>query len=388
MNKLLIAMIGTGLVFSSNAFSLTPDCAHCGYTAGLSAPRFTGGFYAGVTGAWLRVSESGIGLNDYILGVADDSGQIVNSKLARFDQDHEWQWALLAGYDIPCSSYNLEVNYLHIDDSDHRHHQFDENFASVDSFFVTNLGFSVSPSAAFPITLVDFNTGSELSLKFDQFDVKLGRQYNDVCGLFQIKPSFGVRYATLDHNYRSRFNTELLDDVEDVDSEFVRAQFNIHSHSEFNGIGPMASFDARYGFCGGFGIVGHFDVALLVGEIDSHLNNRTDLTFLEDDFDGPVLSTGTSEARWHVPSTDRVVTNLNGKFGIDYAYCFCNKTSLTIEVGYEASKYYDAVDLIRGELEISPLLIPTGNTTRQAVTATDSNTFEFRGPYVSATFHL
>lgn len=392
MKKLILAMMGTGLFLSCNAFAFTtPDCNNCGYNAGLAAPKFAGGFSLGVTGSWLRASSTGTGQNDLILGRADDTGIVTESFLHRFEPDHEWQWGFNVGYDFPCSSYNLELDYFHIDSKDHRNSGFDDGFDSIASFFVTNLNFPIGVpgdvGVLTPIVVVDYDVHSELKFKFDQVDLKFGRQYNDVCGYFTIKPSIGVRYAKIDDHYHARFDGSIVDAIAPV-SPFIDTTIFINNHSEFDGIGPLVSLDARYGFCGGFGIVGHFDAALLAGEVDSHLNTHSDI-FTLDGLDGDVLATDANDTSFHTPDTDRLVTSFTGKVGVDYSYCFCNKSSLTFEIGYQASKYYDAIDFLRGEQGISTAIIdPAFNATSQLVTHSDTNNFEFRGPYANITWHI
>lgn len=393
MKRLITGLLGTGLFLSLNSFaySITPDCGNTSYGQGLCAPKFCGGFSIGVTGAWIRPTGTGSAANDLVLGRADDDFIFRESFLHRFDQDHEWEWGVNVGYDLPCTAYSAQVDYFHIDNQDHRHHNFNGDFASVGSFFVTNFFFPIGEdflTEETPIVFTDVHTHSHLKYKFDQVDLKFGRQFNDVCGFFAIKPSVGVRYAKVDHHYHTRFDGTLLDAIADTPSPFIATIFNIHNHSEFDGIGPLAAIDTRYGFCGGFGIVGHADAALLVGNIDSHLSTHGEFSPFDPE-SGEVFFTEVDDARLNASSTDRVVASLSGKVGLDYSFCFCNKSSLTFEVGYQASKYFSAIELLRGNVEFSPTIVEIPLvTSQQLVTNVDTSDFDFRGPYLNVTWHI
>lgn len=394
MKRLITAIIGTGLFLSCNSFaySFTTDCGNCGYASGLCAPKFRGGFSIGVTGSYLQPTASGTALNDFVFGRANDDLFFNFSDLHRFDIDRDWGWGVNIAYDLPCTAYSLTVDYFHIDNEEHRHDNTASGFDSIASFWITNLAFPIGErfldDPAVDIVVTDYNLRSHLEYKFDKVDLTFGRQYNDVCGFFSIKPAVGLRYAKIDHHYNSRFDGSLIDLLSDVEAaDTIHTIFDIHNHSEFDGIGPVASLDTRLGFCNGFGVVGHFDAALIVGNVDSHLSNHAVISPLT--AAGDVIFTEVDDSRWHTPSVDRVVTSLSGKVGLDYSFCLCNKSSLTFEVGYQASKYFDAIDLLRGTVDISDTLIgPIFNTSQQLVTNSDTNDFEFRGPYVNVTWHI
>ena len=398
MKRLITALIGSGLIFTCHSYAFSNSCADAGYSSGLCSPKSCGGFYFGLTGAYLLATGTGADLNSAILQFADTSSSIAGttgefrSELAQFRPRYHFAYEITAGYDLPCSANNVELSYMHLNDhTTNLHRDLTDKPVSVASYFFTNILIPVFPANTGVATagLTDLNCHASLRYKFDKIDLTFGRQYNDVCGYFNFHPLVGVRYARIHHDYRSETTGAFADEpiIGGIFADSLELRTNVRS--EFKGAGPMFGLDTRYGFCGGFGIVGHFDTSLLVGTVDS--NDHLAFTFT------PTLGGGLTEIdlplpsaneSFNVPSRDRLVASFSGKLGIDYNYCFCNKSSLCVEVGYQACKYFDTFDLIRGDIQSPFSSVITGLPTVQRITETVTDSFDMRGPYVNVTYHL
>lgn len=388
MKKLLHLLITTGFCVPCYGFSIIPE-QNCGLnSASLEAPSFRQEVYIGFTGAWLQPTISSPGLNSIDLGTTEGANITSRSTLINFDPDYSWGWGFTVGYNFPATANNLELNYLHLDTKttlDNTTNGFD----SFETYFVPNYLFPVGdPSdvtAALPIVILDNHSHSELKNQFNQFDLKFGRLYHDHYGPFQFQPSFGLRYAKVDHNYRLHSDSELFDALVPA---FINDHLDIHNDSEYDGIGPLLTLEGRYGFCHGLGITAHIEAALMIGQIDDHLN----VYLLDDqlaDQDGAIVNTTLNHYHIHKATTDRVVTNLAARIGVDYGFCFCKQSSLTFELGYMASKYYNAIDLLRGTIRYPAVLVPDEfNNSVTQLTDTNTCSYELHGPYLNVTCHI
>lgn len=387
MKKLITALMGAGLLVSLNSYATSSSCSNAGYSSGLCAPKMCGGFYVGLTGLYQRPTVTGEALNgeSYQFSDSDVFPSFFRSELRRFDPDHDWGYEIKVGYDLPCTANNIELSYTHFDDDVHLHSDLTGDPFSVASYYFPNISL---PTTGL-LSLTALAGSSRINWEFNKADLTIGRRYEDACGNFMIRPAIGVRHAKIEHHYHS--NTDLsigLTPVPGVVLDTTDLAIGVDIHSEFKGTGPLFSVDARWGLFNSIGLVGHFDSALLVGDVDTHDKVNLAFTFATDSLIAPTINTApVVEERFETPSVDRIVTSLTGRIGLDYNYCFCNKSSLSIEVGYQASKYYDAVDIIRGPIA-NPFSLNAGGFPALQTTSTQTEDFDLRGPYVNVTFHV
>lgn len=299
----------------------------------LCAFQDKGGIYAGVSGYYVRPAETGLGLVTDSWLVANPGGFTAESK--PFTPKFKWQGSVKLGYDFPLSANNIEASYFHLSNNTH----------AVNTFESTgSIGFG---SVLFPDAIIPPTSGfvSDALLKYtvDQVDLKVGRKYTDISGGFSLRPSLGVRYAELDHSLTFAAPGSLI--------------------SEYQGVGPLLSLDANYKLGHGFGLVGYFDYALLMGNISSN----------------SYINLGGVNFGFSWPSGERVVNSLTGRLGVDYSHIFASASQVTIEAGYQASEYLNAMDTIRG-------FIVDGGI--QHIAGHETNSFSFRGPYASLTVHI
>ncbi|KTD61147.1 Lpg1974 family pore-forming outer membrane protein [Legionella spiritensis] len=334
MNKKCLSMAIAGLCLVGTAFggtagvkALDKDGPIC--TSVLCAFKVNGGFYAGVTGYYVRPSETGIGQVTDSWLYAGQASFTARSK--PFDPEHDWAGSVKVGYNFPESANNVEISYLFLDNTTH----------AVNDFSDGSIGFGsiLFPDAVIPPT-PGFVSDAYLKYEVNQVDLKVGRKYSDVSGNFFIRPSIGVRYAELKHQLTFAAPGNMI--------------------SKFDGAGPMLSLDGNYTLGQGFGLVGYFDYALIVGKIDSH--SFVNLAGVDFNF------------VW--PKNDRIVNSLTGKLGIDYSHTFANDTNVVVEAGFQVNEYIDSMDTIRGTLAFGSI---------QRVGGKETNSFGFRGPYISLT---
>jgi hypothetical protein len=325
---ILIGLCLTGFVFAAN-YVPDKDGPICSST--LCAFNMKGGLYAGVTGYYVKPSESGIGMvtDSWLYGSPGNLTAISKP----FDPAHKWAGSVKLGYNIPMSANNIEASYLFLNNKTHAVNDFSDGSIGFGSILFPNVTFPPTPG---------FVSDALLTYRVDQVDFKAGRKYSDVSGVFFIRPSLGLRYAELKHTLA------------------FAAPGNMSS--TFNGVGPMISLDGTYNLGHGFGLVGYFDYGLIVGKIES--NSFVNLL-------------GTSY-NYSWPGRDRIVSSITAKLGLDYSYNFVNSSDFAIEAGYQVNEYVNSMDTIRGTLPLTP-----GDISR--INGKETNSFGFRGPYISLT---
>lgn len=246
---------------------------------------------------------------------------------------HKFAGRIVLGYDFANSANNIEANYFVLRNKTHAINDFSDG----SDYF----GSVLFPDATIPPT-PGFVSNAYLRYEIHQADLKAGRKYSDATQSFSIHPSAGVRYAEIEHKLTFAAPGNMI--------------------SEFNGVGPLFSVDANYGLGHGFGLVGYFDYAFIVGQIHSH-------SYV-------VVQNFSHMFTW--PKNDRIVNSITGKLGVDYSHVFSNTARATLEAGYQVGTYQNAMDTLRGYLF---------NPGFQHIAGKETNSFSYRGPYLSLAIH-
>jgi hypothetical protein len=292
------------------------------------------GFYGSIMGSWLRPSETDIGMVTDSWQRTDGNG-VTTAEDRPADTKHEFEGSFAIGYDFAESANSIEFNYFHLKNSTNAVNVADGANLFSSYFF---------PGATFPPT-PDFVSNATLKYTVNQADIKLARRYSQMDGLYSIRPAMGVRYAELKH------------DLSFIAPGYVR--------SEFSGAGPMFSVDGSYKLGHGFHLLGYFDSSLLVGNVDAK----------------NYLSFGGGTTYFTKPNHDRLVTTISGRLAVDYTYGMANGMNIAIEGGYQASEYFNAFDLLRGNVVFNPAL--AGNGIQDIITTN----FAVTGPYIKLAMH-
>lgn len=307
-------------------FALAGTMGDAGCTSVLCAINNPGGVYAGIAGLYMQPAETGLGL------VTDSWLYGGTARSKPFNVNYKWAGNVKLGYDMPSSANNIEANYLFLSNTTHAINDFSDGSTAFGSILFPNVAI---PAAFLP----GLSSNAYLKYEVNQVDLKVGRKYNDMSGVFHVRGSLGVRYAELKHSLTFAAPGNMI--------------------SRFSGTGPMFSVDSRYQLSYGLGLVGYFDYAMLAGQSDAH-SFVTSSSFV-----------------W--PKRQRVVNNVTAKVGLDYTYAM-SAASVTIEGGYQVNQYFDAFNTIRGLTVVNP-----GDV--QRVTGFETNNFAIQGPYIGLTVH-
>lgn len=380
MKKLIISLISSGVIISSTSYALPTD--HC--------CNSQGGFYLGVGGSYLLGAGTGPELNIESFQYFDFTSNQFTSILQQVDSDYDWAYEFRVGYDVPCSNNNIELSYFHYQNSNRYDRDLSSAFNTLATYYYTNIITPVFPTPVDGVFtgLTELNGRSSLNYKLNKIDLTVGKRYANVCGL-AIHPSLGIRYAHLEREVGGLIPGIVATGIGTPVPIDTLSNFSIlqpKAESTYHGIGPVFSLDTRYGFCG-FGLVSHLDGALLAGKINSYTIFDLQLPPVAG-AGNPLLLYNSTHQIFRVPSTHRVVTSFGGKLGLDYAFTFCNRSSLSVEAGYFVTKYVDTFDIVRGDVQAPLPTSITGLNQNQRITERVTNDFDLNGPYVDVSYHF
>lgn len=346
--KLFLYSLGSLAILSSSAV-FAQEIA--------TAPTLEGGWSAMVGTFYALPSTSD---NTYAparnLSFNPDGSVNVGSYPINVDNDYDFGFKAGFGYVLPGTANSIDLSYRSFSSTD-------DDAASLNF----KLAEFIIPA---PVNDPERELSSSQKNKYEDWDLMFS-QFLDIGRHVQMRFSGGLSYLSELSQTKSNFY-----DVEyfEVD-EFTQAvDLDANQNSNFSGLGPRIGADARYDFgdlMAGFGIVGGFSVAYLLGDMDSTADAYT---FLGIDLPaGPDF--GIDLAEFHAANTNEnhSVTNLRGNLGVDYVYFFDNenKTTLGIEIGYEVDSY------INGISQISAV----GNNSVAIATDANVSDITFQGPY-------
>jgi hypothetical protein len=350
----------------------------------VNSPTLQGGLAFGITLYSLQPSAQQL---DYALFFPEfDSitqAPIRNhGEFKSIDTDYDFGYRLNIGYVFPCTSNDVVVAYTHFDNhntdcfrnptaafnllttlsSGSPVNFINEPFAGPNeiSFFDPEFRFgSTGVIDNFAVKIPSALACAEAKFEYQALDLELGQYMNVGCRT-QIRWFAGLRYASLDNNIDAHYTgTGTALDVAVTNgtgtnigsaSCDVDADLHVFQESDFHGIGPRLGTHLTYYIANGFGIVGESSVSLLVGNIDRHLDDT--LSFLVDGtgVSGSILDETLTDTHHqniieeNHPNETRIVPNLEAKLGLNYSYqvCNCSRTTVTGEIGYMATHYWNS----------------------------------------------
>lgn len=347
----------------------------------VTLPALNGGFVLGVQGYYLKPVISN-GFNNPIL-----NSQSVSS----FD----WGWGANIGYVFPQTSNDINLSYFHYSSDDN---QSISGSDLTPSAFPITLSGGISPFDILASAFLVTGAHSREEHDLNQVDLAAGQTINVGCGLI-FHPIIGLRYADVEHKLNSNYQVIGALEVElplpGQFNIFFPVSFATQEKSSYQGIGPMVGTDASYYLGNGFGLIGHFTSALLIGDIDSKLNAAISWTSFSTPLIGEnIFINGLNFNNSFNNSTRRIVPNVDAKLGLDYTYLFNNDndTALTLEIGYMASEYFNAIDGIKssGNAAVNITPIDPAPTSTLSITSVNHRTADFaiHGPYANLTLHF
>lgn len=365
MKRLSTALFATLLVSIALPVAAAPFCA--------SVPVLNGGFILGVTGYYLRPTWT---CDDLSFAVITDG---INTFVDEIDTKYDWGYGINAGFIIPCSAIDIGLSFFHFDNTCHSKSVGITSAVNTFNFPLTD------PAVIEPLNSHD--ASARMRYKIDQLGLAVGQFINFGCR-FTAHPFIGARWAQLERRLTTTFGQSST--VTTTETIIQTQDLVFNENSRFNGIGPMAGMDSSYCLGCGWGIVGHFDAALLVGNTKESTNIVvTQIT----DLPGSVIDSADDFVELSPDHEQHVVPVIDLKLGLDYTFIFhCNSnSSMTLEAGWMSSYYFNSVNRLHtaSTLENSNLgggIAPIVSGAN--ITGSSTSNIGLQGPYISLVFRM
>lgn len=318
-----LALASFGLATAALAGSYTEGC-----DCEITIPKFAGGIRVGVEALYFAAD---IKNTDYAVTSQSRSG-IDTFRGHNVDTDRDWGFALELAYVVAGTGNDFVVNWTE--------HRFSSG-SKVSEFGGNSNTRIISPIAVF-VNLNDdavddidldspeidgdddlLSVSAKSALNYRKIDLEAGQAikigHDSVCLRFHA----GLRYAGVDTKYEVFYENDDRD--LDENGTFV-------SESDFDGLGPRFGIDGYWHLGNGFSVVGEASVAMLVGTAKASWA-------YEDihDEDPPV----DYSARYSESFDNTIVSNLEGRIGVNYLHHFSNSSEMNIQVGYQVTHYFD-----------------------------------------------
>ncbi len=146
--------------------------------------------------------------------------------------------------------------------------------------------------------------------------------------------------------------------------------------SNFKGIGPRLGINGNYIIGHGFGILGEGAIAALIGSSHSNTSYISSSQQLIAEF-----GQSTNYQTIADENTTQVIPALDGKLGINYQHVFSNKNLLTVEAGYQAAIYINAINQYLPGSLVPGQSLDSGGIYVATMDHTQSN-FSMQGPFL------
>lgn len=207
------------------------------------------------------------------------------------------------------------------------------------------------------------------------------------------KVDFHFDEVSLDYgvlvNFGSRTQTNFFAGVsyvsikETLTSEYISSGGSftrtITSPSKFQGAGPQLGMNFSYDIASGFRLVGDGAAALYVGPMKNSTTYDSTSPLLAPLGISPSNVQGTT-----VGSRTQVVPGFEGKLGFAYCYNFAEHYMFSLEAGYEAQIYLNAIQSVDmgSEVTLNTIAAPSVGVYARTFQRTLSN-FALAGPYLT-----
>jgi hypothetical protein len=437
MKRLAIALGAIGLITTVNASAAFPTGAQ---PTEVNVPEDQGGFFLGASLLYWQPTVSGNNLdftNTQFLGT---NGISTYQQLDNVNPNYNLGFNVFAGYSFG-NGNDVALAYLRLHSSDNsstginipahyaaiNNSHTAANAASIAAAAVPGVSISPVPSPASFVSPFDtYQKGyGKAEVNLDQGDLTVGQYFNMGCS-DQLRLLGGLRYAKLQRTFNSTYSqnnnvagvTNLANGVTSsvVSSGFVtipvpgivpiveQVPFSIsqsngvlqaQDNSDFKGIGPIIGLNNTYYLGYGFGFIAGLDTGLLVGNVEDDLNltnYQAVMMIVPPTIAGvpvagavpSILPTGTENiTNTHISSdnTRRVAPVVDAKLGLDYTYPFQKYGSLSLELGWNATHYWNAVDGLGGLASDAPV-VGTDRFARQE----QEVSVGYQGPYLTLTY--
>jgi hypothetical protein len=212
---------------------------------------------------------------------------------------------------------NLMLNWEHF-------HSSDSSSKKVASEDMLGPFFEIGPNAS------PYNKAhGKVHFRFDEANVDYGLLVN-FGDRMQANLFAGVSYAYIKETLTSKYFSP--------DDTYTRS---IKVPSRFSGAGPQVGFNFSYRIIDGFHLTGDAAASLLVGSMKNHTSYKSVSPELE-----PLDITPPNKQSTRVTKRTQVVPGLEGKLGLAYSYTFRKHYMISLEAGYEAQIYINALQSV------------------------------------------
>lgn len=154
------------------------------------------------------------------------------------------------------------------------------------------------------------------------------------------------------------------------------------NYSNFTGVGPRIGMRMDYNADYGFGFLGEAAVSALIG------NSHSALDFVSSGQQLLILYGQINNYQSIVDKdTTQVVPGIDGKLGVQYKRPLCNGSLLTVQAGYQAAVYINAINQYKPGSLVAGAGIETGGIFVATMNHTLSN-YSVQGPFLSLAFQV
>ncbi len=374
MNKFAVALAAAGLTASLGAYAALPTDAP---SFAVNIPNLTPGLQITLEGLLLQPTNSDLDyatISSLSSADFDDFPFFLNTKqdVENVNPHYNFGFRVGLGYTFPDSGNDVQLSWTHFD------HSTTDNVGT-DPGDVLRTGLGVPLFNFFDPDVITSNVGAQSTVKsrLDSIDLDVG-QYVNLGTRLQTRFFGGLRFASVRQNVTNQYGADwfFTDAPGDSFAYGEKDEYN----SKFNGVGPRFGVDTSYHISDCFGIAGHVAGALLIGEVKTNTSNNVFVSHSETDVEPPFTHEFDFDNDVTVDNSWRVVPVLDAKVGFNYTFLFDNKSNLTVELGWQATEYFDAVDQVKGNIADEPF---EGNHT-----STTTSNIGFQGPYLSLNYKM
>lgn len=242
------------------------------------------------------------------------------------ENHYDWGFRLDATYHVPVQGKDVELSWVHFDDKQVRENSSAYRTANGGANGV-NLPWDYLTPSMFP---VDAGSAQEFDAvhgkseyEYDHVDLMFGQKIK-VGNRVMVRPFAGARWADIEA--KNTINAVLSGD------SGVSQKWRFDA--DFEGIGPRLGMDGNVDLGYGFGVSVRAGLSLLVGQQESdHIATQ------ESNADSNVQT-----LNHNVSTTVRVIPETDVKMGVNYTHVFNQTWSALVEVGYEVTNYFNALD--------------------------------------------
>lgn len=278
-----------------------------------------------------------------------------NWKISEIHPDYHFAFDVGITGALHCTNTNVMLNWEHF-------HSRDSASKTVHTQNMVGPFFTIGPDAS------PYNEAhGHVHFRFEEINLDYGILVNfgdrAKTNLFA-----GVSYAYIKQTLTSKYSSP--------GDTYTRS---IRTPSRFSGVGPQVGLNFSYRIVEGFHLAGNAMASLFVGSMKNHTIYESVSPLL-----GPLGITPPNRQKTKTARKTQVVPGLEGKLGLAYSYSFLKHYMVSIEAGYEAQIYFNAIQAtdMGSEVPLNTVQAPTVGVYARTFQENLSN-FALAGPYAT-----